>query len=714
MQPKSQSKVWILIGIIVLLFGVQGISAQDLPIIRIGVLDGERGPISNGARLAVREINDAGGVRGPDGTNSQLELVIEATGEGLSLEDAVQALNEMGVVAVLGPKSNNEVLTGLASLQSLNVPVITTATDDTIITSDASDLILRSRAPEALQGQTLASYLIGEYNLTPIATIQLDVASTASVIGFTTSASSLGVTPEPAIVVTDPNDLSDAVAALLEANPAVIVAYGDPVITATLYSGLRSQEWTGLFAYNQAFDPAFRDTVPFETLSGIIGVTTWAFTIRDEVSAEFMNNFVYTYGELPGELEAAAYDSVQLIADALALPGDLRDNLASAAETEGVQGILNADELGEGELSNNVAVVRLGELGAPEVLARYAGNERLPVILPTPRVGVTAVPTSDVPGAVFLTITEPLQNVRTGPGDAYSILGQLTQGETAPIIGASQDNAWVVISFRGQQGWLAAYLLDVTGDLRDVPIVAAPPIPTLNVTATPSPAPFADLIIASASVSPNPIIPNQNFTVTVNVSNIGATPAGQFVVSGTFPPSNTVLSGVVPALAPGQTSAVTLSGILNGSGSYTAGLQMDANNQVNEGTVGEQNNLYNLNYNLGVSELNRGSGTLDLGATVDLEGNGVQGDANWNADGGVLGLKGIFGARLGVLGSGDYNAITYDQINPAVTTRDSIPRSEISVGTLIGIITADGNRGVMQVTAVSDTQISLNYKVYNG
>lgn len=711
MQPKSYTKLWFLLGILLLVFAVPSVSAQDQPIIRIGVLDGERGPISNGARLAVREINDAGGIRGTDGTTSQLELVIEATGEGLALEDAVQALNEMGVVAVLGPKTTNEALTGLESLQSLDVPVITTATDDTLITSDASDLLFRSRAPEALQGQSLASYLIGEYNLTPIATIQLDVASTASVVGFSTSAASLGVSPEPALVVTDPNDLADAVATLLEASPAVVVAYGEPAITATLYSSLRSQDWEGLFAYNQAFDPAFRDTVPFETLNGIISVTTWSFAIRDEASAEFMTNFIYTYGQLPGELEAAAYDSVKLLANALALPGDVRDNLAVAAETEGVQGILNADELAEGELSNNVVIVRLGALGAPEVLARYAGNERLPVILPTPSVSATATP---VPGEVFLTITEPLQNVRTGPGDAYSILGQLAQGETAQIIGVSLDNAWVIINFRGQQGWLAAYLLDVTGDLRSVPVVAAPPIPTSAVTTTPSPAPFADLIIASASISPNPLIPNQNFTVTVNVSNIGATSAGQFVVSGTFAPNNSVLTAVVPGLAPGQTSAVSMSGILSGSGTYTVGLQIDANNQVDEGPVGEQNNLYNLSYSLGVSELNRGSGTLDLGATVDLEGNGVQGDANWNADGGVLGLKGIFGARLGVLGTGDYNSITYDQINPSVTTRDSIPRTEINVGTLIGIITADGHRGVMQVTAVSDTQISLSYKVYNG
>jgi hypothetical protein len=112
--------------------------------------------------------------------------------------------------------------------------------------------------------------------------------------------------------------------------------------------------------------------------------------------------------------------------------------------------------------------------------------------------------------------------------------------------------------------------------------------------------------------------------------------------------------------------------------------------------------------------LNSGSATLNLGDTLDLEGNLAQGDVNWNNDGGTLGLKAIFGARLGVMGNGDFNAVTYDSINPGITTRDNIPRSEMSVGTLIGIVTADGHRGVMQVTAVTDTQLGLNYRVYNG
>ena len=722
MHRKSNSKLWLCVGLLgLLLLALTSVSAQQQPVFNIGVLDDTRGAISNGARLAIREINAFGGVRGADGTTFNLDLVIEPTSTGLTLEQAIEDLKANNVIAALGPMTSGEVLNSMAQLQSLGVPILTPATDDTLLTSDASGLIFRSRAADALQGQALASYLINDYQLNPVATIQLDVASTARVIGFTTAASTLGVTPQPAIVLSDPTDLTSSVTDLAEANPAVIVAYGEPDIAATLYSSLRAQKWAGVFAYNQAFDPVFRAAVPLEELSNIVAVTTWLFTATDLAGTTFLNAYVRAYGELPDAIQAASYDSINLIAKALAQPGNLHDNLTAMMATQGVQGVLRAAELAPKELSNNTAIVRVGELGAPEVLARYQGNQRLPAdngLSPIPIVTVTpfasATPAaSPTPQGVSLTITQQVQNVRSGPGDVYGVIGQLNRGDQAAIIGANADYTWVVVNFRGTQGWLATYLLEVTGDLRSVPVVPAPPIPTPDVTATPTVEPITDVIIVSAAIVPNPILPNQTFTVNITVGNIGTIPAGTFVVAGTFPPNNTYLIGNVPSLAPGQSAAVTLSGVLSGTGSFTTSLQIDANNQVNEGVVGEQNNLYNLSYTVGTAVLNQGSQTLNLGDTLDLEGNLAQGDVNWNANDGSLGLKGIFGAQLGVMGSGDFNTVTYDMINPSITTRGSIPRSEMSVGTLVGIRTADGHRGVMQVTAISDTQITLNFRVYS-
>ncbi|MBI1257465.1 MAG: hypothetical protein GC204_08340 [Chloroflexi bacterium] len=722
MGQRDRSKHWLFLSVIgLLLLTLHSVSAQDLPVLHVGVLDNERGSISNGARLAVREINAAGGVRGADGTMFQLDLVIEPSNEGSTLDQAISDLKTANVEAVLGPETTDEVVNNLTELQSLGVPVITPATGDTLITSDTSGLLFQSRAADALQGQALASYLISDYKLSPVATVQLDVASTASVVGFSTAASTLGVTPDPALILRDPSELADTVATLINADPAVVVAFGSPESASALYNGLRTGAWKGLFAYNDAFDPAFSDTVPFDQLNGIVAVTTWPFTADDLSSTTYLNSYIHAYGDLPDAVTAASYDSIKVIAMALGEPGNLRDNLANAATMPGVQGTLRAQDIGTNELSNNVSIVRLGDLGAPMVLARYQGNQRLPavgIVTPVGNATATLIPTlippTATPQGVVLTIKQPKQNVRTGPGDNYEILGQLNQGEQAAVIGANLDYTYVVINFRGTQGWLAAYLVDISGDLRSVPVIPTPPTPVPVVTATPDVPQTTDLIIVSASIAPSPVLPNQTFTVTITVGNIGNVAAGPFVVAGTFAPNNLYLVGSLPGLGAGQSATVQLSGVLTGSGTYTVGLQMDANNQVNEGTVGEQNNLYNLTYTVGVSVLNQGSQTLNLGQTLDLEGNAAQGDVNWNSDGGTTGLKAIFGAHLAIIGGADFNTITYDQLNPGSITRDSIPRSELSNGTVIGIITADGHRGVMQVSNVTDTQISLNYRVYNG
>lgn len=77
------------------------VRAQNGPIFRIGVLDEERGPIADGARMAINEINSLGGVRGADGTFFQLELIIQPPGENLSA--TLPSLRDASIIALLGP-----------------------------------------------------------------------------------------------------------------------------------------------------------------------------------------------------------------------------------------------------------------------------------------------------------------------------------------------------------------------------------------------------------------------------------------------------------------------------------------------------------------------------------------------------------------------------------------------------------------------------------
>jgi ABC-type branched-subunit amino acid transport system substrate-binding protein len=687
-----------------IILAVQLTLAQDQPVFRIGVLDNEEGSISRGAMLAVQQVNARGGIQGADGTFFRLELVVQPTHSGTTLAEAAANLNQASVIAVLGPVSTNEVLSNLSTLQSLNVPVLTPAIGDTVITSDTSGRLFRSRAAEVHQGRALANYLINDLGIQHIATVQLDIDSTAGVIGFSTAAAALGVQPQPAILLDTNTDIPQIANSIIQANSQIVVVYGNPNQASTLYNTLRSSGWPGLFAYNQAESNTFRDEIPKEQLNGIISTTTWPFTAPDSASENFLLSYVRTYGEIPGPIEAASYDSVLLLAEAIGRPGELQANLAALDNIIGVQGLLRPAQLSRGETTNYVAVIQLGEFGAPEVLARYAGNQRVDIAQPVGPIP-TATPTvTPTPEGVVITITSARQNVRTGPGLNYDVIGQLSQGDQAQVIGATADNSWVVINFRGQQGWLATYLLDVFGDLNTVPIITPPPTPTPAPTNTPPPLP--DIVIDSAIAVPSPIVPNQPFIVTVTVRNAGSGNAGQFAIAATFPPNNVYSSAIVPGLAAGQTTVANLSGTLMNTGFYSVVIVGDLNNDVTEGN--EANNNLTFNYRVDKLILNQGVKTFNPGDTIDLEGNLVQGDANWDGSA----LNAIFGAQLGIINGVTLDTVHWDLINPSVVNQASIPNGSMTTGTIIGIITADGNRGVMRVDAPPGGQLTVTFRVY--
>lgn len=686
---------------------VGGVQAQAVSVLRIGVLDDLRGPVANGARLAADQINAAGGIQGADGTIFQVELLIVPSNFGVELDTAVAALTAANVVAVLGPETSEQVANGLIQLQGLNVPLLTPADSDTLIMADSSGRIVRTRAAEVYEGRALADYLISGLGADNITTVQLDAASTAGIVGFSTAAEAIGVQPTPLLLSSD-TTAEAIIQSILTADAPVVVAYGGVPLASALYNDLREAGWPGVFAYTDATDPVFQASVPFDQLQGVLSTVTWPYSAFDDATENFRDAYVRAFGEVPGEIEAASYDAVRLIANAAELPGELASTLPQITEFEGVQGVLDPAGLGGREISTNVSVVRLGEYGAPEVLARYRDNQRLPdsELAATP---IALSPTLVLDG-VFVLIKSERQNIRSGPGE-YPIIGQLRAGDRVEAIGTNGDGTWIVIDFQGQQGWLAVYLLDVIGDINTLPIIVPPPTPTPGITPTPTPQPFADVIIESASITPQPAQSGAPLVATINIRNVGGVPAGQFNIGATFLPNNQTASAVVAGLAPGEGIAVTLQVTLASTGFYTTSVFVDINNQVAEGPLGEANNTYNLNYIIDAPVLREASQTLNLGDTLDLEGDQIQGDLNWNGDDGVH-LDAIFGAKLEILPISDFGQVHRDLLYALPITRDTYARAELNPGTVIGVITADGRRGAMRIDSINDQQIVVTFRVY--
>lgn len=706
--------IWIIL-LPILLLGISA-QAQILPVFRIGVIDSAFGPISRGARLAVEEINAAGGVEGADGTVFRLELVIASS----DISTAVETINQASVIAVLGPESADNVLPNLSILQSLGVPILTPAIDDTIVAIDTTDRIFRIRAQEVLLGQALAEYLRDNLGITRITTVQLDLESTAGIIGFSTALTGLGLAPAPNLLLDGNNELEDIVTEIIRSNPEAIVTYGPPAEASVLYAQLRAGGWNGRFAYNQANLADFRSLLPPQQLTGVIGTSTWAYTTNTPASTAFLDTYIRAFGSIPGPIEASAYDAIYLLAEAIGRPGDLITNLATISDFAGVQGTLSPASLPRGELSDVVAITELGIFGAPVMAARYAGGNQIDsgeVVGPGPTPTPSATAT---PEGIFLTVTRAVQNVRTGPGLNYDVIGQLRQGQTAEVIGANIDFSWVVIEFRGQQAWLSRSILDITGNLNTLPVIAAPPTPTpsptltpLPATLTPTPQPFPDLVVIGAA--PTRLVIGQPFTVTVSVLNQGANVAGPFALATTLLPGNVYSAVNLTGLAAGQSIAANLSGTLGTgpTGPQSVVIVADLNNQINEGPAGEANNTAFLYNYIADAPLLQGSpaiGTLTVADlnTVTLDG-GTQ-DIQWAAGG----LVPMGATELVVLnGVSNIDMVHRDLIASAPLMNATI--TPIMPGMFIGIRTDDGqNYGVLQVLqATAGGTVQFNFRMYD-
>jgi hypothetical protein len=100
---------------------------------------------------------------------------------------------------------------------------------------------------------------------------------------------------------------------------------------------------------------------------------------------------------------------------------------------------------------------------------------------PTPPVSTGSITTDRVEGRV----TAYALNVRAGPGTAYPIVGGLSLGDSVEVVGKNAAGTWLQINYNGQEDWIAAAYVDLTGSLVTVPEVSAPPLPAP--TPTPSP-----------------------------------------------------------------------------------------------------------------------------------------------------------------------------------------------------------------------------------
>ncbi len=64
-------------------------------------------------------------------------------------------------------------------------------------------------------------------------------------------------------------------------------------------------------------------------------------------------------------------------------------------------------------------------------------------------------------------------NVRSGPGEAFAIIGRLTGGQAVAFIGRNADSQWLQLQAEGVPQWVNVGFLIINGDVNSLPVTSA-------------------------------------------------------------------------------------------------------------------------------------------------------------------------------------------------------------------------------------------------
>ncbi len=215
-------------------------------------------------------------------------------------------------------------------------------------------------------------------------------------------------------------------------------------------------------------------------------------------------------------------------------------------------------------------------------------------------------------------------NVRSGPDTVYDIVGSLSQGQTATIVGRNDAYTWWYIDYAGIAGnhaWISGSVVTASCVPAVVQAVAAPPTPTIVVADDSSPtlnpnvvqidpgfslavlAP--DLVAAGMQVSPNPATAGKATSVQVKVKNTGGA-AGSFMVQWWATSSVMGCSWPVSSLAGGASKTLTCSytyDSASGNNANSIEMVVDSGNTVAESNEGNNNKGGSLSVKINISNL---------------------------------------------------------------------------------------------------------------
>ncbi len=375
-------KSFILISVLMvasLLLASCGTAAPKEDVIKVGVIAELTGDIpavgascKNAAELAVKEINDAGGLE-VGGKKYKIELYIEdnAGKADQSASAASKLITQQNVVAIVGPNASRYAIPASEIAESSKVVLISpwsTNPRTTLVgdTTESKKYVFRAAFIDPFQGRVVAKFALDNLGA-KTAAVLFDVASdyNKGIAEFfkQTFEENGGTVVAYETYTTGDKDFSAQLTKIKDTNP-------DVVFLPNYYSEVPLQIQqahrlgiTAPFLGSDSWGSAELLSLCGADCEGYYFSTHYAADAATPVATKFIDAYKTAYGTTPDDVAALTYDSFGLLWNALQLAGavdreSVRTGMSKITNYEGVTGNM-AFQAGSGDPIKSAVILQI-------------------------------------------------------------------------------------------------------------------------------------------------------------------------------------------------------------------------------------------------------------------------------------------------------------------------------------------------------------------
>lgn len=339
-------------------------AGQAADTIKIGMVVPLTGSIADaghygvqGAKLAVEEVNKAGGVLG-----RQIELVIE---DDQSLNPATvlaftKLADDKNIVAFLGPTRSTQIQSIAPSVKQAGRPMMIGGTDPSL-TLAGNPWLFRFRPNDTYTARVMSDFGLNKLGKKKWAIVHAtDAFGTTAKTLFADALKSQGVTP--VMVEGQPNNSPDCTAVAL----AVKQSGADVLATFITFEAdvaifarqLRQLGVNVVWLGSPSITTTTARKLAGATLFGTYAVADFHPEANPEAKA-FSEKYLAAYKTTPDFFGSWPYDAVHVLAKAITAAGSvdpqkIRDALLAVKGYQGVEGTYNFDKNGDGLHGYNI------------------------------------------------------------------------------------------------------------------------------------------------------------------------------------------------------------------------------------------------------------------------------------------------------------------------------------------------------------------------